>query len=865
MFLRSFALFFCLLSLVEGQDSFKKVTLQLSWFSQFQFAGYYIAKEKGFYKQEGLDVQIMPFRFGLDIPKSVAKGQRDFGIGRETLLVQKARGLDIVALYALFQTSPLVFLSLKQSGIKSIDDFRGKTIMATKNDAEEVSLRAMLNSHGIMKDNYTFKEHTHNIEDLISGKVDVASAYTSKSPYELRRKGIPYIIHSPTEAGFDMYSDFLYTSKDFLRKNITVVNAFKRASLKGWEYAYNHIPETINLILEKYNTQGLSKEALTFEAHELKKLSYFHTNKLGKIEKNKLQRIYDLYNVMGIIQRNVDLNDFVFNTFQILNINEKNYLQKKKEIRFCSSPDVLPFESIEEGKYIGILAEYLQKIETQIDTPFSLISTKSRQDALNAFEKNQCDILPLASSLQKDKKASYTSAYMKVPLVVATKNNSIFIADFSGIVDKKLGVVKGFGLKQSLLKQNPSLKIIEVANTSNGLQMVENSKLYGFIDTLPSISYELQKNHMKTLKIAGKIDKDVSFSFALHKNDKELLRILEKALERLNEGFKQSVSSQWIHVKYEQGFNYALFWKIFVGIAILFFLLFSRYRVIHKYNQKIEHQLDIIEKYVLLSRTDTTGIITYVSDALCRATGYTKEELIGQPQNIFRHPDTPKEVFADMWHTIQSGKNWKGEFANLRKNGTTYWIEAFISPIFNKKGQIEGYSAFRYDITDKKHIEKLSITDQLTKVSNRLFLDNIYEKELNQAKRYGNVFSLIMVDIDYFKQVNDLHGHALGDQVLYAVAQILQKYVRESDYLGRWGGEEFLIICPHTSSKHANLLAEKLRREISGYVFEKDIRKTCSFGISQYEKGDQALDTLQRADKALYEAKEQGRDRVVIS
>jgi len=82
VFLQWFALFFCLLSFLEGQDTLKKVTLQLSWFNQFQFAGYYIAKEKGFYKEEGIDVQIMPYRFGLNIPKSVANGQRDFGIGR---------------------------------------------------------------------------------------------------------------------------------------------------------------------------------------------------------------------------------------------------------------------------------------------------------------------------------------------------------------------------------------------------------------------------------------------------------------------------------------------------------------------------------------------------------------------------------------------------------------------------------------------------------------------------------------------------------------------------------------------------------------------------------------------------------------
>ena len=154
------------------EKSLKKVSLQLSWFNQFQFAGYYVAKEKGFYKELGLDVDIRAFKLGIDVPQDIVNGNVDFAIGRETLIIEKAKNDDIISLYALFQNSPLVLLSLKKSNIDTINDFSNKTIMTTIDDAE-VSIKAMISSH------------THNINDLINKKTDVISAYLSKSPYEL--------------------------------------------------------------------------------------------------------------------------------------------------------------------------------------------------------------------------------------------------------------------------------------------------------------------------------------------------------------------------------------------------------------------------------------------------------------------------------------------------------------------------------------------------------------------------------------------------------------------------------------------------------------------------------------------------------
>ena len=308
----------------------KNITLQLSWFDQFQFAGYYIAKEKGFYKKEGLNVDIKPFKFGLNIPNDVSNDKIDFAIGRETLLLEKSNNKKIVALYALFQTSPLILISTKDSGIQTIADFKNKRIMSTINDAQEVSLKSMIISQNVNLEQIKFIQHSHNINDLIEKKTDIISAYTSKSPYQLKLKNIEYNVFSPKDYGFDMYSDFLYTNESNIQNNLENVLKFKKASLEGWKYAYSNIDETVDLILSKYNSQNLTKKELLYEANELKKLSYYKMKMLGNIELSKLQRIYDLYNVMGLVTNKIQIEDFILedNSLSLFINNILNNLSK---------------------------------------------------------------------------------------------------------------------------------------------------------------------------------------------------------------------------------------------------------------------------------------------------------------------------------------------------------------------------------------------------------------------------------------------------------------------------------------------------------------------------------------------------------
>lgn len=163
-----------------------------------------------------------------------------------------------------------------------------------------------------------------------------------------------------------------------------------------------------------------------------------------------------------------------------------------------------------------------------------------------------------------------------------------------------------------------------------------------------------------------------------------------------------------------------------------------------------------------------------------------------------------------------------------------------------------------------KELEKISVTDSLTGLSNRFRIEEVLENSLYAAERYGRMFSLIMLDIDHFKLVNDRFGHLVGDEVLKKIASVISENVRKSDSTGRWGGEEFLIVSMDTDPRHCGLLAEKLRANIASAVFDTADAVTVSLGVTGYGKGDDRVSVIKRVDAALYRAKETGRNRVVI-
>jgi diguanylate cyclase (GGDEF)-like protein/PAS domain S-box-containing protein len=272
---------------------------------------------------------------------------------------------------------------------------------------------------------------------------------------------------------------------------------------------------------------------------------------------------------------------------------------------------------------------------------------------------------------------------------------------------------------------------------------------------------------------------------------------------------------------------------------------------------------EMLDKYALEIIIDTTGTIKYVSTAFLRLTGYEVEELIDRSFDFLKHPDSFRSMLPDILDSVMNKFTYYKEIDLRTKSGDKFIVNTFAEPLKTQSGEVKGAQCFMSDVTSKKELERLSITDKLTGLNNRLKLDQVLRYELSQFQRYGTSFSVILMDLDDFKKVNDTYGHITGDKVLIKLADILRENVRDSDTCGRWGGEEFLIIVPKANEEEAAHVAEKLRKNIEEEKFSIEKPVTASVGVACIEADSSITKLLSNADKALYKAKKSGKNIVV--
>ncbi len=270
----------------------------------------------------------------------------------------------------------------------------------------------------------------------------------------------------------------------------------------------------------------------------------------------------------------------------------------------------------------------------------------------------------------------------------------------------------------------------------------------------------------------------------------------------------------------------------------------------------------------LLLITDVQGYIRSVNKRFLDKFGYEEQELIGQQPNILKSGKHSKRFYKRLWETLLSGKIYKNTLINKTKKGKFVYLETTITPVFDRSGEIESFVSTAKDITyqikTKKRLKNLAMVDTLTKILNRYAIDKEINYHLLLAKRYETPFALLMLDIDYFKNINDTYGHYIGDVVLKKSVKLLKKNIRKIDKIGRWGGEEFIVILHSTSEDEAMKKAEKLRQIVEENLINKKYRITLSIGVSLFQKEDTRDSLINRADNALYEAKKRGRNCVVI-
>ena len=291
-----------------GAEAPEKVTLQLKWTHQFQFAGYYAAVSQGYYRDAGLDVTINPAISGRDPADAVLNGTAEYGVGTSSLLLLRNAGKPVVTLAVILQHSPYILLTGEQSTSQTIHSLAGKRLML---EPQADELVAYLKKEGLPLEKMQLLPHSFNTHDLIDGKVDVVAAYVTDEPDSLNRAGFHYRAYSPRSAGIDFYGDNLYTTEKELKGHPARARAFREASLKGWHYALDHSDEIIDLIIARY-APGANRAHLKYEAQQTRQLIQPELIEIGYSNPGRWRHIAETYAELGMLPKDIDLLPFIY-------------------------------------------------------------------------------------------------------------------------------------------------------------------------------------------------------------------------------------------------------------------------------------------------------------------------------------------------------------------------------------------------------------------------------------------------------------------------------------------------------------------------------------------------------------------------
>ncbi len=581
-----------ILNTLYGKDKLEKVSLQLHWKYQFEFAGFIAAKEKGFYEDAGLDVELKEYIQGMDIVDEILMEESNYGVYNSNLLISHLEDEPVRLMASIFKKSALVIIT--KPNIKNINDLIGKTIMSGTKKDFNLNFKYIFDENNIDSNDIKKIPHTYDIQGFIDDKCDAMTAFISDQPYKLDKLGIKYNIIDPSTYGMYNLQLELFTTSLEKKKYPKRTKNFKDASMKGWEYALNNIDEIVDIIHKKYN-RNISIEALKYEAKITKQLILPNIYKIGTVDKNFLKKQLEILQKDMNTTKNLD--EFTGSCNALLNENillrkkEQNKYLKNKQIKMCVSTNLAPIEFYEDEKYQGITYDLINSFEEILNIKFKIIHTNSIKQSKEYLKLRKCDIIP---HIPKDKNMNdyvkFTNPFNTLALVSISQNNDEYIISLeNSIKNKRIALEQNSPLRQILKNLNDAVTFIDISTHKQILDTINNDKADMTFLPVPIYSYYKNKYHFDNLKIAGQSPFKVDIMMAIRDDDKLLLDIMNGAISNIAKSTVSLVCDKWTNVIFKTPIDFNLVWNILIlpllVLSIVIFFLIKQKRLNNKISQ----------------------------------------------------------------------------------------------------------------------------------------------------------------------------------------------------------------------------------------------------------------------------------------
>ena len=586
-----FLLFFFSVLHGESSEPLEKVSLQLHWKYQFEFAGFIAAKEKGFYKDEGLDVELKEYEFGIEIEKSVINGDSEYGIYNSLSLLDYLRDKDLVLVSSYFKRAALVLVTTPD--IQTPRDLVGKKIMASTKEDFILNYQPYFDGYGVSVDDVELVPHSYTIEEFAQGKISAMTAFVSNELYKLDERGIKYNVLDPSDDNLYVLQLELITSKSEAINHPSRVAKFKKASLRGWTYALAHKEELVDIIYSKYSS-SVSKKMMMNEARGVEKLILPFTYNIGSIDKNFLNKQILLFKNYYKVGLNKKLDDFIFEETRskeiLFTAQQQQYIKDNPVVPLCVQYNQFPIDGYENGKFIGIMSDVYKLISKSSSLKFLPIVSKSEEELKENIENKRCKILSVYETKNRIyKNLKPTKPFSSTYFTLVSELDKSFVS-YPNLLKEKVLLTQLNSYKDYLKHLYPYLTIKVVENRNEMIKMLLNKEAYAVITLDEQADYIIDKYGYGKLKINGFLakEKPLEASIGIQKENEILYSIIQKSLKNISKNELTNISNRWRMTRYKSVVDYSLVMIIIGLTSIVFLIMLYYHRKLKNFNKELE-------------------------------------------------------------------------------------------------------------------------------------------------------------------------------------------------------------------------------------------------------------------------------------